>query len=34
MIMGTVLFAAMLIVISNIIVDLSFALIDPRIRYR
>jgi len=34
MIMGTVLFAALLIVISNIVVDLSFALIDPRIRYR
>jgi ABC-type dipeptide/oligopeptide/nickel transport system permease component len=33
-IMGTVLFAALLIVISNIVVDLSFALIDPRIRYR
>lgn len=32
-IMGTVLFAALLIVISNIIVDLSYALIDPRIRY-
>ncbi|MDQ2742289.1 MAG: ABC transporter permease [Chloroflexota bacterium] len=33
-IMGTVLFAALLIVVSNIVVDLSFALIDPRIRYR
>lgn len=33
-IMGTVLFAAILIVISNIVVDLSFALIDPRVRYR
>ncbi|HZU12050.1 MAG TPA: ABC transporter permease [Chloroflexota bacterium] len=33
-IMGTVLFAALLIVISNIVVDLSFALIDPRVRYR
>ena len=33
MIMGTVLFAALLIVVSNIIVDLSYALIDPRIRY-
>jgi peptide/nickel transport system permease protein len=32
-IMGTVLFAALLIVISNIIVDLSYAFIDPRIRY-
>ena len=34
MIMGTVLFAALLIVLSNIAVDLSYALIDPRIRYR
>jgi peptide/nickel transport system permease protein len=33
-ILGTVLFAALLIVVSNIIVDLSYALIDPRIRYR
>jgi peptide/nickel transport system permease protein len=32
-IMGTVLFAALLIVLSNIVVDLSFALIDPRVRY-
>lgn len=32
-IMGTVLFAALLIVISNIVVKLSFALIDPRVRY-
>jgi peptide/nickel transport system permease protein len=33
-ILGTVLFAALLIVVSNIIVDLSYALIDPRIHYR
>jgi len=33
-ILGTVLFAAVLIVVSNIVVDLSYALIDPRIRYR
>ncbi len=33
-ILGTVLFAALLIVVSNIVVDLSYALIDPRIRYR
>lgn len=33
-IMGTVLFAALLIVISNIVVDLGFALIDPRVRYQ
>ena len=32
-ILGTVLFAAILIVAANIIVDLSYALIDPRIRY-
>ena len=32
-ILGTVLFTALLIVISNIIVDLSFGFIDPRIRY-
>ncbi len=32
-ILGTVLFAALLIVISNIVIDLSYALIDPRIRY-
>jgi len=33
-ILGTVLFAAVLIVVSNIIVDMSYALIDPRVRYR
>ncbi len=33
-ILGTVLFAALLIVVSNIVIDLSYALIDPRIRYR
>ncbi len=33
-ILGTVLFAALLIVVSNLVVDLSYALIDPRIRYR
>jgi len=32
-IMGTVLFAALIIVVANIVVDLSYALIDPRIRY-
>jgi peptide/nickel transport system permease protein len=32
-IMGTVIFAALLIVVSNIIIDLSYVLIDPRIRY-
>ncbi len=33
-ILGTVLFAALLIVVSNIVVDLSYALLDPRIHYR
>jgi len=33
MIMGTVLFAAVAIVVMNILVDLSYALIDPRVRY-
>jgi len=33
-ILGTVLFAALLIVVSNIVIDLSYALIDPRIRYQ
>ena len=32
-ILGTVLFTALLIVVSNIVVDLSLGLIDPRIRY-
>jgi len=34
MIMGTVLIAAVFIVLMNVIVDLSYALFDPRIRYR
>jgi peptide/nickel transport system permease protein len=33
LILGTVLFTALLIVISNIIVDLGLGFIDPRIRY-
>jgi peptide/nickel transport system permease protein len=33
LILGTVLFTALLIVVSNIIVDLSLGFIDPRIRY-
>lgn len=32
-ILGTTLFTALLIVVSNIVVDLSLGLIDPRIRY-
>lgn len=34
LILGTVIFTAFLIVLSNIIVDISLSLIDPRIRYR
>lgn len=34
MIMGTVLFGALLVVGANIVVDLLYLLIDPRIRYR
>lgn len=33
-ILGTVLFTALVIVISNIVVDLSLGFFDPRIRYR
>jgi ABC-type dipeptide/oligopeptide/nickel transport system permease component len=33
MIMGTVLFAAVAIVVMNILVDLSYVLFDPRVRY-
>jgi peptide/nickel transport system permease protein len=31
-IMGTVLFAALLIVVANLLVDLLYAFLDPRIR--
>jgi len=34
MIVGTVLLAAVFIVVMNVIVDLSYAFLDPRIRYR
>lgn len=34
LILGTVIFTAFIIVLSNIIVDISLGLIDPRIRYR
>lgn len=33
MIQGTVLFAAVIYVLSNLVVDLSYAFLDPRIRY-
>jgi ABC-type dipeptide/oligopeptide/nickel transport system permease component len=32
LIMGTVLFSAFLIVIANLLVDLMYAYLDPRIR--
>lgn len=34
LILGTVLFTALVVVISNIVTDLVYALVDPRIRYR
>jgi len=34
MIMGTVLFYAAIITVANLIVDILYALVDPRIRYR
>ncbi len=33
MILGTVLFTALLIVVSNLVVDIAIGLVDPRIRY-
>jgi peptide/nickel transport system permease protein len=33
LIMGTVLFAAFIIVMANILVDISYAVLDPRVRY-
>jgi peptide/nickel transport system permease protein len=32
MIMGTVLFAALLVVTANLVVDVTYRLVDPRIR--
>jgi ABC-type dipeptide/oligopeptide/nickel transport system permease component len=32
-IMGTILFFAIIIVLANLIVDLTYAWLDPRIRY-
>jgi oligopeptide transport system permease protein len=34
MIMGSVLFYALVITVANLIVDLAYAVVDPRIRYR
>jgi ABC-type dipeptide/oligopeptide/nickel transport system permease component len=33
LVMGTVLFGALLIVLANVIVDISYTLLDPRVRY-
>ena len=33
MIMGTVLFAALLVVVSNLVVDIAYTWLDPRVRY-
>jgi peptide/nickel transport system permease protein len=30
---GTVLFAALIIIVANIIVDIAYAFLDPRVRY-
>ena len=30
---GTVLFAALVIIVANIIVDIAYAFLDPRVRY-
>jgi oligopeptide transport system permease protein len=34
MIMGSVLFYALIITVANLVVDLAYAVVDPRIRYR
>ncbi|MDH4137311.1 MAG: ABC transporter permease, partial [Anaerolineae bacterium] len=34
LIMGTVVFAAIVVVVSSVITDLTYAVIDPRIRYQ
>jgi oligopeptide transport system permease protein len=34
LIMGTTLFYAVIIAIANLAVDIAYALVDPRIRYR
>ena len=33
MIMGTVQFAALLVVISNLVVDIAYTWLDPRVKY-
>ncbi len=33
LIMGTVLFAALVIVLVNVLIDLSYGFLDPRVRY-
>ena len=33
MIMGTVVFAALLVVISNLVVDVAYTWLDPRVKY-
>jgi peptide/nickel transport system permease protein len=32
-VMGTVLFGALLIVTANVVVDIAYTFIDPRVRY-
>ena len=34
MIMGTTLFYAFVIVLANLLIDISYAYVDPRVRYR
>jgi peptide/nickel transport system permease protein len=33
LVMGTVLFGAILIVSANLVVDISYTFLDPRVRY-
>jgi peptide/nickel transport system permease protein len=33
MIMGTVLFGALIIALMNLIIDISYGFLDPRVRY-
>jgi len=33
MIMGTVLFAAVLVTLSNLVVDIAYTWLDPRVKY-
>ena len=32
--MGTVLFSALIIVLMNLIIDISYGFLDPRVRYK